>query len=153
MEMRYSYEGAKNMTFWKELKEQWRFMDGVVIICLIMLSFAPLVVFSMNQKNQTTTGTIAVIKIDGKEVDRFELNENTKHYEKTYYPGKDKYNIIEMEGTRIRVREDNSPDQIAVRTSWISKVGQTSICLPHKLVIEIISANPSENDEDMIITF
>ncbi|HAP9081438.1 TPA: hypothetical protein IWD14_002472, partial [Enterococcus faecium] len=31
----------------------------------------------------------------------------------------------------------NSPDQIAVRTGWISKPGQTSICLPHKLVISI----------------
>ena len=142
------------MTLWKELKEQWRFMDGVVIICLIILSFSPLVVFGINQKNQSSeNGMIAVIRIDGKEVDRFELNENTKHYEKTYYPGKDKYNIVEMEGTRIRVKEDNSPDQIAVRTGWISKVGQTSICLPHKLVIEIISANPSEDDEDMIITF
>ncbi|HCM88610.1 MULTISPECIES: NusG domain II-containing protein [Vagococcus] len=140
---------------WKELKKQWRFMDGVVIICLVVLSFSPLVIFSMNQKKATTSkeGTIAVISIDGKEVDRFELNENTKHYEKTYRPGKDKYNIVEMEGTRIRVREDNSPDQIAVRTSWISRVGQTSICLPHKLVIEIISQNPSEDDEEMIITF
>ncbi|QIL49750.1 NusG domain II-containing protein [Vagococcus hydrophili] len=140
---------------WKELKKQWRFMDGVVILCLVVLSFVPLVIFSMNQKDATGNkeGTIAVISIDGKEVDRFELNEDTKHYEKTYHPGKDKYNIVEMEGTRIRVREDNSPDQIAVRTSWISRVGQTSICLPHKLVIEIISQNPSDDDEDMIITF
>lgn len=139
---------------WKELKKQWRFMDGVVIICLVVLSFAPLVIFSMKQGDRSADeGTIAVISIDGKEVDRFELNGKTKHYEKTYHPSKDKYNIVEMEGNQIRVKEDNSPDQIAVRTSWISRVGQTSICLPHKLVIEIISKNPSEDDEDMIITF
>ncbi|MDT2814849.1 NusG domain II-containing protein [Vagococcus carniphilus] len=139
---------------WKELKKQWRFMDGVVIICLIFLSFAPLVVFSLNQTDEATKeGNIAIISIDGKEVDRFELNEKTKHKEKTYYPGKDKYNIIEMEGTKIRVKEDNSPDQIAVRTSWISKPGQTSICLPHKLVIEIISNEPVDEEDDMIITY
>ncbi len=142
------------MKIWEELKKQWRFMDGVVIVCLVILSFTPLIVFGMNQKNQTEdNGLIAIIKIDGKEVDRFELNENTKHYEKTYYPGKDKYNIVEMEGTRIRVKEDNSPDQIAVRTGWISRAGQTSICLPHKLVVELVSKAPSEEDEDLIISY
>ena len=30
-----------------------------------------------------------------------------------------------------------TPDQIAVHTGWISQVGQQSICLPHKLLIEI----------------
>ena len=43
--------------------------------------------------------------------------------------------------------EDNSPDQIAVRTGWISNPGQTSICLPHKLVISI------EKKEVLIIIF
>lgn len=143
---------------WKELKKQWRFMDGVVIACLVVLSFVPLVVFSVNHKENPATeeGNIAIISIDGKEVDRFVLNKETKHKEKTYYPGKDKYNIVEMEGTKIRVKEDNSPDQIAVRTSWISKPGQTSICLPHKLVIEIVSGKPAdekEDDDDMIITY
>ncbi|MBO0487870.1 NusG domain II-containing protein [Vagococcus fluvialis] len=143
------------MKIWDELRKQWRFMDGVVIICLILLSFTPLIVFGINQKNQSPeNGLIAIIKIDGKEVDRFEINEKTKHFEKTYYPGKDKYNIIEMEAGRIRVKEDNSPDQIAVRTGWISRAGQTSICLPHKLVVELVSANPADDDDDdMIISY
>ena len=142
------------MKIWEELKKQWRFMDGVVIVCLVLLSFTPLIVFGMNQKGNTNeNGLIAIIKIDGKEVDCFELNDSTKHFEKTYYPGKNKYNIIEMEGTRIRVKEDNSPDQIAVRTGWISRAGQTSICLPHKLVVELVAANPSDDDDDMIISY
>lgn len=138
---------------WKELKKQWRFMDGVVIVSLIILSFVPLVIFSNAQKSiDPESGMVAIVSIDGKEVDRFILNENTKHFEKTYYPGKDKYNIIEMEGSRIRVKEDNSPDQIAVRTGWISKPGQMSICLPHKLMIEIKSQEPSDED-DLIISY
>ncbi|UUV98695.1 NusG domain II-containing protein [Vagococcus luciliae] len=143
------------MKLWHELKKQWRYMDGVVIICLIMLSFVPYVVFGMSQAKEkdNDNGTIAIITINGKEVDRFDLNENTKHFEKTYYPGGDKYNIVEVDGTRIRVKEDNSPDQIAVMTSWISRVGQTSICLPHKLVIEIKAKNPENDEDDMIMTY
>ena len=128
-------------------------MDGVVIVSLIILSFVPLVIFSNAQKKvDSESGMVAIVSIDGKEVDRFILNETTQHLEKTYHPGKDKYNIIEMEGSRIRVKEDNSPDQIAVRTGWISKPGQMSICLPHKLMIEIKSQEPSD-DDDLIISY
>jgi len=142
------------MKIWHELKKQWRYMDGIVIIGLIILSFVPYVVFGMSHATQKENdGTIAIVTIDGKEVDRFELNEHTKHFEKTYYPGGDKYNIVEVDGTRIRVKEDNSPDQIAVMTSWISRVGQTSICLPHKLVIEIKASNPDNDDDEMIMTY
>ena len=55
-----------------------------------------------------------------------------------YYPAKGQYNIIEIKDGKIRDREDNSPDQIAVRTGWISRPGEMSICLPHKLIVEIL---------------
>ncbi len=64
-----------------------------------------------------------------KKFDAFELSENTPH-EEFITPHDDQYNIIEIDGTRIRDKEDNSPDQIAVQTGWIS-VGSDSICLPH----------------------
>ena len=70
-------------------------------------------------------------------MDRFDLSEDAPHEEKTYYPHPGQYNIIERDGKRIRVREDNSPDQIAVKTSWVGRPGQVSICLPHGLIIEI----------------
>lgn len=57
---------------------------------------------------------------------------------KNILPSKGKYNIIEVAPGKIRVKEDNSPDQIAVRTGWISRPGEMSICLPHKLIVEIL---------------
>ena len=69
-------------------------------------------------------------------MDRFDLDK-INHKLVNYHPAKGQYNIVEIKDGRIRVKEDNSPDQIAVRTGWISKPGQTSICLPHKLVISI----------------
>ena len=65
------------------------------------------------------------------------LWKHTRHQQFTLYPAKGQYNIIEVDGERIRDKEDNSPDQIAVHTGWISRIGQQSICLPHKLLIEI----------------
>ena len=93
----------------------------------------------------------AVVTINGEEVQRFELKEDTPREEFIYFPSDDQYNIIEVDGTRIRDKEDNSPDQIAVKTGWISRVGQTSICLPHGLMIEIVSTQAPTEETDTII--
>ena len=109
--------------------------DVIIIGILIISSFIPLFIFSLEKGNLGTT-KYAVVRINGKEVDRFNLDKISHKYVK-YYPAKGQYNIIEIKDGKIRDREDNSPDQIAVRTGWISNPGQTSICLPHKLVISI----------------
>lgn len=109
--------------------------DYLIIFLLIVGSFLPLVLFQAQAQSQTGD-RYAVIRINGQEVDRFNLD-TLSTLEKSYYPAQGQYNIIEIDDGRIRVKEDNSPDQIAVKTGWISKNGQTSICLPHKLVIEI----------------
>lgn len=114
--------------------------DIVLVVLLILFSFIPHIIFftqqSVTEKFDDSNDRYAIIRINGQEVDRFNLDKED-NFEKTYYPADDQYNIVQIQDGRIRVREDNSPDQIAVKTSWISKNGQTSICLPHKLVIEI----------------
>lgn len=128
-------------------------MDGIIITILIILSFLPMVVFAYttNEKDYESDKTEAIITIDGKEVDRFTLSKETPHQVKTYHPTDKQYNIVEVDGTRIRVREDNSPDQVAVKTGWIEKPGQISICLPHKLMIEIKGVIKEE--DEMIISY
>ncbi len=111
--------------------------DFIIIFGLIVLSFLPHYIFATQTKEiDDTYDRYAIVRIDGKEVDRFNLDQEAE-MEKTYYPANGQYNIVQIQDGKIRVKEDNSPDQIAVKTSWISKNGQTSICLPHKLVIEI----------------
>lgn len=119
--------------------------DFIIISALILLSFVPLFAFSVQKINEPEiTGKFAIVKIDSEEVDRFDID-SIDHLKKTYHPGEGKYNIVEIKNGKIRVKEDNSPDQIAVRTGWISEKGQSSICLPHKLAIEIISGNGNNN--------
>lgn len=93
--------------------------------------------FSLTEANVNTNQKVAVISINGHVKRRIQLTAHTRHQQFTLYPAKGQYNIIEVQGARIRDKEDNSPDQIAVHTGWISQVGQQSICLPHKLLIEI----------------
>lgn len=90
----------------------------------------PNAIFAYQQATRKEEAKINVIlTIDGEDVERFEPSENTPHEECIYFPHDNQYNIIEIDGTRIRDKEDSSPEQIAMQTGWISQPGQTSICL------------------------
>lgn len=119
--------------------------DIIIISILVVASFVPTIVFALSFDNAETGNSVkyAVVKIDGKEVERFDLDEISSKMV-TYYPSDTQYNIVEIHEGKIRVKEDNSPDQIAVRTGWISEPGQTSICLPHRLVITIEQEGQSD---------
>lgn len=60
--------------------------------------------------------------------------------------GEVRYDIIQVEGTRIRVREADCPEQICVLTGWIDKAPQQIVCLPYRIVIKVVSAAPPEID-------
>ena len=47
------------------------------------------------------------------------------------------YNIIEIGDEKLRVIEASCPDKIDVKQGYISGIGETIVCLPNKLVIEI----------------
>lgn len=119
--------------------------DIIIISILVVASFVPTIVFALSFDNAESGNSVkyAVVKIDGKEVERFDLDEISSKMV-TYYPSDTQYNIVEIHEGKIRVKEDNSPDQIAVRTGWISEAGQTSICLPHRLVITIEQEGQSD---------
>ncbi len=56
------------------------------------------------------------------------------------------YNVIEVERGRIRVSEADCPDQVCVHQSWISNSVVPIACLPHKLVIRLVSGSDSKVD-------
>ncbi|HEM6021135.1 TPA: NusG domain II-containing protein [Streptococcus suis] len=139
------------MTF-KSILKQLKLFDYILIGFTLVLSFLPAIFTYTHLTTGTNEAkTIAYVRINGEVVDRFELSKDTPHQEKTYYPNEGQYNIIEVDGERIRVKEDNSPDQIAVMTSWISQPGQLSVCLPHNLLIEIKSVGGENTDEEELI--
>jgi hypothetical protein len=61
--------------------------------------------------------------------------------------GAERYNLIMAEDGRIRVAEADCPDQICVRTGWISVAPQQIVCLPYRVVIRIESAGPPDIDD------
>ena len=48
-------------------------------------------------------------------------------------------NVIEVSGGRVRVSEADCDNQVCVNAGWASVEGQTITCLPHQLVVEVLS--------------
>lgn len=52
-------------------------------------------------------------------------------------------NVIEAAGGRVRCAESDCSNQICVDTGWVSQVGQTIVCLPHELTVQVV-ADPDD---------
>ena len=116
--------------------------DGIIVVILILLSFAPVLVFSLNRASSPTQE--AVLSVDGKEIKTFDLSDNSQAYTYRYEDKDGDYNLIEVKGNRILIKEADCGDQICVRRGWIEQSGETIVCLPHKLLIEVKSSDGGE---------
>lgn len=126
--------------------------DIIIIVFLSLLSLVPFLIFSytLAEKTQENSINVAVISVGNLEIQRVTLTDNM---------GMDILNIpeidcspdaVEVNNDQIRIKGSTCPQQICVNRGYISKPGETIICLPHKMIIEIESTNGEE--EDLIIS-
>lgn len=60
--------------------------------------------------------------------------------------GEENYNLMLISGGQVSVSDADCPDKLCVRQRAIARSGESIICLPHKLVIQIESKEESELD-------
>jgi len=139
------------------IKKLIRPFDIALIVFFLLASFIPVGIFAWQQFHvPESAALIAVVTISGVEVDRFELNEGVRQlitYTADHGLTGNQYNVIEVDGSRIRVQRDNSPDQVGVNMGWISRAGQTIVVLPHRFLIRIEVEDSQGYDEEIIIPF
>ena len=127
-------------------KSRLKTWDVIIIAVLVLGSFLPLVVFAMQNRGQEAATYQAVLKVDNKVIKVFDLQKDGPHYTYKYEAKDGDYNLIEVDGDRIRVKEANCADLVDVRRGWISKPGETPIaCLPHNLFITVEASDGSED--------
>jgi hypothetical protein len=121
--------------------------DIIIIIILLTLSFIPELIFGMVM-NKSYNGTYAEITLDGELYKKIPLSEHRGEY-KIKINTKYGYNVIDVIDASIGVIDADCKDKICIESGFISKPGESLVCLPHKLMIEIKSNN-NENDIDVI---
>lgn len=145
-------KGGKEMHGFSNMIKRW---DVIITLLLVLLSFLPLALFSYNQNekaaNNSSSGYVAIITVDNKEVRRVPLTGNTKSEIFDIHTSDGDYNTIEVKGEQIRIKGANCYDQVCVQFGFISKPGETIVCLPHRLVIEVESLDGNENPDDELI--
>lgn len=58
------------------------------------------------------------------------------------------YNIIEIENGGAVMHDADCPDKICLKEGFKDKVGQTIVCLPHRVVVEIKGSNKPKTEPD-----
>ena len=79
----------------------------------------------------------ARITRDGEVVEEIPLDRVEEPYTFTLSDARGS-NTVQVERGRIRVLEADCPDQVCVKQGWISDRTAPIVCLPHRLVIEIV---------------
>ena len=112
---------------------------GIVVIALIMLLIM--------QMTRTEEGNRVQITLDGKVYGTYSLGKNR------VIEVKDGsfYNKIRIEDGKAYMEEANCPDGYCEEQGKISGRTQTIVCLPHKLVVEVLEAdNDTKANEEEI---
>ena len=89
-------------------------------------------------------GLTAVVTVDGEVRAELPLDEKDSVEIETEWG----YNIVHTEDGQAFVTEADCRDQICVEHKKIEKTGETIVCLPHKMVVEIIGG---EEEMDMVV--
>lgn len=120
--------------------------DVIVTLGLFFISLG--INFIINKANQKYDGDILVVEQDGKVIERLPLEEDNTYIAR--YGGH--YNKIVIKDRKAMIVEADCLDQICTHMRPIDKEGESIICLPHKLFLQVESGeNKKKNkDEDKI---
>ena len=81
-------------------------------------------------------GSYAAITVDGKVIERVDLNAVTEAYDIEIHTEWGS-NTVTVSPGGIAVSKADCPDQICVRQGTLSQAGMSIICMPHRLVVTI----------------
>ncbi len=134
----------------KKLLKMMKPGDIVLLLFLVVLSFLPVIIFSYANATSGVEFNTAVVSVDGEELHRFELKDDGEREVYTYSDGHGHENHIVREGTVVYMVEASCPDQLCVRQGEVKQVGETIVCLPHRLLVEVNSDNPDADPDTEI---
>ena len=114
--------------------------DIILIAAVLVIALISFAAIKMTQKD----GKEVVVTVNGEEVYKTSINKD-----QTYkIPEKNGTNIMQIKDGKVTMKQADCPDQICADHKAIEKSGETIVCLPHKVVIEIKSEKGKEQELD-----
>ncbi|MBQ8412502.1 MAG: NusG domain II-containing protein [Lachnospiraceae bacterium] len=116
----------------KSDKEKLISKGDIILLAVVIVVCVTIAVLHIVKRDK---GLRAEISVDGEVVKSIELQDNTE-YEVVTDMGT---NLIVVKDGKLTVETADCPDKVCVNHKPISLTGETIICLPHKLVIEVVN--------------
>ncbi len=108
--------------------------DIILIAIILAATIACLIGMRIWQKNNTNGNAVAVVTIDGNVYGEYTLSEELVERIEL---SDGSYNVLTVKDGYALVTEASCPDQICVHHNHIRYSGETIVCLPNKLVVEV----------------
>lgn len=119
------------------MNNRWKRNDLILILGIICIAaFA----YLLHERMQNVDDGIVVVKVDGEEKGTYRLSE-----EQTIEINGGT-NILQIKEGKADMTEADCPDKLCVHQKAVSKNGESIICLPNKVVIEVKSSEQSVYD-------
>lgn len=119
--------------------------DIILILSLLVLSCIPEGIFFFSPASRSQN-TVAVITIDGNVYKEIPLSEHSGTDEIPITTPEGGHNLVVVRNQEIGITEADCPDKICVQEGFIARPGESVVCLPHKLMVEVKAANNEEPD-------
>lgn len=118
--------------------------DILVVILLLFLSIG--MAFFVQKIKSNENGNYLRVELNEKEYGTYPLNKDKTFKIKI---DEDEYNIVEIKNGKVKMREANCRDLICTHMPSIEKIGETIVCLPHRLILEIISSDDKKDNQEI----
>lgn len=116
---------------------------------IIMVAIFAFALMLLNAK-QLTSGVVqsyeVVIRVDGELYKTYSLEEEAEIHVDTEYG----FNVIFISNREVAMTDADCKDQICINTKSIKRPGQSIVCLPHRVSVEILGATLEESEVDEI---
>lgn len=106
--------------------------DFLLVLGILLIAVIAFAIFKFTLRD----ANYVVVTVNGEETDRYIISENIETVITTG-DEENQFNTLVIQDNKTFIEEANCPDKICSGHRPISKVGETIVCLPHKVVITI----------------
>lgn len=119
--------------------------DFLIFFVIIVVACGIWIHLALLQTDQT----YGEIWLDSKLYQQIKLGNHTK--QTIQLKGKATDVTIEVDGKQMRFVESECADHTCENTGWVSRVGQTAVCLPNRVMIKITGNTNDTDAVDVIV--
>lgn len=114
-------------------------IDLILICSAIIIGVIISLIYFTNQR----VGDLVIVKLDNRIIRTYSLNVDMTEIIEVDGQA---YNTITISDGVVYVSDANCPDKLCMNMGQISSIGQSIVCLPHKLVVTVEGDKDSEID-------